>query len=69
MKQKKHIATYAQAMQTSPDDYRTIRTSMVITTETKVIDILNWLYSLGVVSPDLTMVDISFLDEDKEGFL
>ena len=59
---KEHIITYGQAVQVGHDDYRFIRTSKVITEETNVYDILEWLKGLGVKDPDLTMVDFSTLD-------
>lgn len=60
---KKHVITYGEAVQVSADDYRFIRTSKVITEQTNVYDILEWLKSLGAKEPDLTMVDFSSLDE------
>ena len=59
---KEHIITYGEAVQVGPDDYRFIRTSKIITEETNVYDILEWLKGLGVKEPDLTMVDFSALD-------
>ena len=59
---KEHIITYGEAVQISYDDYRFIRTSKIITEETNVYDILEWLKSLGVKEPDLTMIDFSTLD-------
>lgn len=59
---KEHIITYGEAVQVSADDYRFIRTSKIITEETNVYDILEWLKGLGVKEPDLTMVDFSALD-------
>ena len=59
---KEHIITYGEAVQVSTDDYRFIRTSKIITEETNVYDILEWLKGLGVKEPDLTMVDFSTLD-------
>jgi hypothetical protein len=59
---KEHIITYGEAVQVSTDDYRFIRTSKIITEETNVYDILEWLKGLGVKQPDLTMVDFSSLD-------
>ena len=69
MNHKKHVATYSQVTQISYDDYRVVRTSMIVTTETKVIDIMNWLFSQGVKSPDLTMIDFSYLDEGDGDYL
>ena len=59
---KEHVITYGEAVQVSSDDYRFIRTSKIITEETNVYDILEWLKSLGVKDPDLTMIDFSTLD-------
>lgn len=59
---KEHVITYGESVQVSYDDYRFIRTSKVITEQTNVYDILEWLKSLGVKDPDLTMVDFSALD-------
>lgn len=60
---KEHIITYGETVQVSADDYRFIRTSKIITEETNVYDILEWLKGLGVKEPDLTMVDFSSLDK------
>ena len=59
---KEHVITYGEAVQVSYDDFRFVRTSKVITEQTNVYDILEWLRSLGVRDPDLTMIDFSLLD-------
>lgn len=60
---KEHVITYGEAVQVSCDDYRFVRTSKIITEETNVYDILEWLKGLGVKDPDLTMIDFSTLDD------
>jgi hypothetical protein len=59
---KGHVITYGEAVQVSCDDFRFIRTSKIITEETSVYDMVEWLKSLGVKDPDLTMIDFSTLD-------
>lgn len=60
---KEHVITYGESVQVSYDDYRFIRTSKIITEETNVYDMLEWLKGLGVKDPDLTMIDFSTLDD------
>ena len=62
---KKHIITYGEAVQVSCDDYRFVRTSKIVNENTTVCDMLEWLKSLGVKDPDLTMLDFSTLDGEN----
>jgi hypothetical protein len=59
---KEHIITYGESVRVSCDDYRFVRTSKVVNENTTVCDMLEWLKSLGVKEPNLTMLEFSILD-------
>ena len=59
---KAHIITYGESVQVSCDDYRFVRTSKFVNESTTVYDMLEWLKSMGVKEPSLTMLDFSTLD-------
>ena len=63
---KKHVITYGDAVQVRPDVYRFVKAIKVITEQTNVYDILEWLRGLGVKNPDLTMIDIISLDDSDD---
>jgi len=60
---KDFIVTYGEAVQVSSDDYSYIRTIKIFKEDASLSDILNWLKSLGVRQPCITMVDFSVLDK------
>lgn len=58
---KQFVATYGESVQVGTDEYKYIRTSKIVTEETNVYDLLEWLRSLGCREPSLALIDFSDL--------
>ena len=60
--QDRFIATYREAVQIGPDDFKMVATSKEFIKENNFIDVFTWLESLGVKNPTITSLEFSDLD-------
>ena len=63
MKNKKFAATYSEAVQIGEYEYKQIRTTKVFSYRDSILNVIDWLKSIGVKNPSINSVDISEVSE------
>lgn len=59
----KFAATYSECVQIGEYEYHQVRTTKVFDYSQSINDVMDWLVSLGVKSPQITSVTISDVSE------